>query len=86
MLTALNAIVLATNPGDDLKLLLVKWVTPIILVVASILVIPHLIKGRFMAIGSFALVAVVVFIIFTHPEILMGLGNLAVKQSSADKW
>jgi len=86
MLSTLASVVAAATPGDDIKTVLVKWVTPIVLVVIAVLAIPHIVKGRFMALGSFALVAVVVFILFLHPEILMGLADMFFNQSGAKGW
>lgn len=64
------------GPGAAIQKVVLNWGTPILLLVIAVLAIPHLIKQRFMALGAFALVAVVVFVLFAHPEILQGVANM----------
>lgn len=83
---AAAAPVLADGPGDAIRTVVVGWATPIILLVIAILAIPHLIKQRFMALGTFALVAVVVFLLFLYPEFLVNIAKSFATSDGVNNW
>lgn len=81
-----SVLLVSDGPGAAIRDVVITWATPILLLVIAVLAIPHLIKQRFMALGTFALVAIVVFLLFLHPEFLIGIANMFFNDSKASTW